>query len=205
MGATQFEINYENALKNKNDMQGLYNKANKAYLDNKKFTNDAKAKWETCEVCMIGGVEFLYQPAKQSCTKLKTDVGSMDPQVAFNLAWKTQKVQLDCAKWRSDYNTAKTKDGGLKETVDQARNAYQEAEILANKAYEDWMEWKVSNMTPEELAEYEALAQSGKAFGLKLATWKWIGIGGGILAFAFGAFFILRRFKVKVPKINIPN
>ena len=50
MAATQFEINYENALKAKNDAQAVYNKANTDYINNKKFTNDAKVKFAQCSI-----------------------------------------------------------------------------------------------------------------------------------------------------------
>ena len=202
MAATQFEINYENALKAKNDAQAVYNKANTDYINNKKFTNDAKVKFAQCSICEIGGVNFRYKHNEISCATIKAQISPENAQGLFSTVWSTQHHQKDCDQWNNDYATAAGKEEGLLATVEIARAAYQVAEIAAKKAYEDWLEWKKSNMSASDLAEYLELEQAGEAFGLKLDTWKWVGIGIGSLAFLFGVWWILRRFKVKLPDIG---
>lgn len=205
MGATQFEINYENALKAKDIAQGVYNKSNNDYLTNKKRTTDFKIERDHYHDCMIDNSNFLFDDRQTNCGSIKDVVPIGQGGIYFNAVWSKNPMYTNGVQARNNYNDALSKDSGLKETSEQARVAYQESEITAKKAYDDWMEWKVSNMTASELKDFQDLEQSGELFGLKLKVWQWIAIGAGVLVFFFAAWWILRKFKVKIPTITVPK
>jgi hypothetical protein len=195
MSATQFEINYENALQAKDEAQQAYTDANNAYLANQQYLTNAKVENDKYADCVIESINFIHLKTKTDCATIKAAVPSGKASALYTMVWKNFPDTINGLNARSNYATAVAKDAGLKATADDARAKYQEASIVAQNAYDDWMNWKVSNMTPEELDEYAEVGQQAELFGLKMAVWKWVAIGVGLLLFIFAAWWILRKFK----------
>jgi hypothetical protein len=111
--------------------------------------------------------------------------------------WKTATITLTAQVNAADANVAK-----------RLAN-YKQALKDKGDAYDDWLEFKEANMTPEEtseflIAEEEAYAEiesKSQILNLKVNVWKYLGIGLGAILFLFLFFWIMKKFRVRIPTV----
>lgn len=199
MAKSQFEINYENALAAKDQAAKALQDANQAIINKEKEIAQAEANLGNYGTWDCQGYTFYYDPQKTQVSQLQSASAVTGCGTLYNNVWSKTADHQKGQGYADAINTAKSALAQLKTTATQAKSTYDAATAIADAAYQDWLEWKKSNMTPEELDKFLELEQKASAGALRMDAWKWAGIIVGVLALGFGVWWLMKKFRgVKV-------
>lgn len=195
MAKSQQEINYENALAEKDKAQKNLSEANnnvnnqQLAIQTSQSNYDAIGKYD----CGSGIMYYESQDLINTLTTLANTLGCAKAyQVAQGSPSQAKGVQL-LAVLEQEKSQLTT----YQQAVQTAKTAYDTATQNASNAYNDWLEWKKSNMSASELQEFLDVQQALEGGKLRMSAWKWFAIGGGVLLFAWLGFRIWKRAKNK--------
>ena len=203
MAKSQMEINYDNALAAKSKALNDYNLEKAENTKLIKSESDAKLNfdkiyWFDCKGTRYPFIDLPEDKKAnlpQACSFPMANVWVNilnSPSILPSINKAKEFIRI--------YNEAIANTDAEEIILGNKKDSYDDAVKKATEAFKDWQEWKMANMTAQEAQDFLDVEQSAAGFGLRMSAWKWTAVGIGVLLFAWGAWWLIKRMKgVKVP------